>query len=110
MRSQFSVLTSDCRKLSAERKDFPAINKLFKSLLCLVLFVAALGAKDNSKKAPAASGLPPIMHWDHADGMDLFPRARIWLQKDEYTYYTGEACKARVPTAALIRTTCWPPC
>jgi glyoxylase-like metal-dependent hydrolase (beta-lactamase superfamily II) len=31
------------------------------------------------------------MHWDHADGMDLFPTARIWLQKDEYTYYTGEA-------------------
>jgi glyoxylase-like metal-dependent hydrolase (beta-lactamase superfamily II) len=31
------------------------------------------------------------MHWDHADGMDLFPRARIWLQKDEYEYYTGEA-------------------
>src|SRR5215469_1044280 len=24
------------------------------------------------------------MHWDHADGMDLFPKARIWLQKDEY--------------------------
>jgi glyoxylase-like metal-dependent hydrolase (beta-lactamase superfamily II) len=31
------------------------------------------------------------MHWDHADGMDLFPNARIWLQKDEYHYYTGEA-------------------
>jgi glyoxylase-like metal-dependent hydrolase (beta-lactamase superfamily II) len=31
------------------------------------------------------------MHWDHADGMDLFPKARIWLQKDEYIYYTGEA-------------------
>ncbi len=31
------------------------------------------------------------MHWDHADGMDLFPKARIWLQNDEYTYYTGEA-------------------
>ncbi|HMC30688.1 MAG TPA: N-acyl homoserine lactonase family protein [Candidatus Angelobacter sp.] len=31
------------------------------------------------------------MHWDHADGMDLFPNARIWLQKDEYTYYTGAA-------------------
>ena len=37
------------------------MNKLFKSLLCLVLFVAALGAKDNSKKTPAASGLPPII-------------------------------------------------
>ena len=31
------------------------------------------------------------MHWDHADGMDLFPKARIWIQKGEYSYYTGEA-------------------
>lgn len=31
------------------------------------------------------------MHWDHADGMDLFPNARIWLQKEEYAYYTGPA-------------------
>ncbi|MCU1332264.1 MAG: beta-lactamase domain protein [Candidatus Angelobacter sp.] len=35
------------------------------------------------------------MHWDHADGMDLFPRARIWLQKDEYSYYTGEAWQSQ---------------
>jgi glyoxylase-like metal-dependent hydrolase (beta-lactamase superfamily II) len=35
------------------------------------------------------------MHWDHADGMDLFPKARIWLQKDEYAYYTGEAWQQR---------------
>ncbi|HTW49746.1 MAG TPA: N-acyl homoserine lactonase family protein [Acidobacteriaceae bacterium] len=31
------------------------------------------------------------MHWDHVDGMDLFPKARIWIQRDEYTYYTGDA-------------------
>ena len=31
------------------------------------------------------------MHWDHADGMDLFPKAKIWIQKDEFNYYTGEA-------------------
>jgi glyoxylase-like metal-dependent hydrolase (beta-lactamase superfamily II) len=30
-------------------------------------------------------------HWDHADGADLFPKAKIWLQKDEYQYYTGVA-------------------
>ena len=30
-------------------------------------------------------------HWDHADGTDLFPKAQVWIQKDEYTYYTGEA-------------------
>lgn len=31
------------------------------------------------------------MHWDHAGGMDLFPKARVWIQQDEYSYYTGEA-------------------
>jgi glyoxylase-like metal-dependent hydrolase (beta-lactamase superfamily II) len=31
------------------------------------------------------------MHWDHADGMDLFPNARIWIQKGEFEYYTGAA-------------------
>jgi glyoxylase-like metal-dependent hydrolase (beta-lactamase superfamily II) len=35
------------------------------------------------------------MHWDHADGMDLFPHARIWVQKDEYTYYTGPAWQSQ---------------
>jgi glyoxylase-like metal-dependent hydrolase (beta-lactamase superfamily II) len=34
------------------------------------------------------------MHWDHADGMDLFPKAKIWIQKDEYNYYTGAAWQA----------------
>jgi glyoxylase-like metal-dependent hydrolase (beta-lactamase superfamily II) len=31
------------------------------------------------------------MHWDHADGVDLFPKARVWIQQDEYAYYTGAA-------------------
>ena len=30
-------------------------------------------------------------HWDHADGADLFPKATVWIQKDEYAYYTGAA-------------------
>jgi glyoxylase-like metal-dependent hydrolase (beta-lactamase superfamily II) len=30
-------------------------------------------------------------HWDHMDGIDLFPSAMIWMQKDEYAYYTGPA-------------------
>ena len=30
-------------------------------------------------------------HWDHANGTDLFPKAQIWIQRDEYTYYTREA-------------------
>jgi glyoxylase-like metal-dependent hydrolase (beta-lactamase superfamily II) len=35
------------------------------------------------------------MHWDHADGMDLFPNARIWIQKDELQYYAGEAWQSQ---------------
>jgi len=28
-------------------------------------------------------------HWDHADGADLFPKATIWIQKEEYEHYIG---------------------
>jgi glyoxylase-like metal-dependent hydrolase (beta-lactamase superfamily II) len=35
------------------------------------------------------------MHWDHADGMDLFPNAHIWIQKDELQYYAGEAWQSK---------------
>jgi glyoxylase-like metal-dependent hydrolase (beta-lactamase superfamily II) len=34
-------------------------------------------------------------HWDHVDGADLFPKATVWIQRDEYRYYTGEAWHAR---------------
>jgi glyoxylase-like metal-dependent hydrolase (beta-lactamase superfamily II) len=33
-------------------------------------------------------------HWDHMGGIDLFPRATVWIQKDEFRYYTGEAWQA----------------
>lgn len=30
-------------------------------------------------------------HWDHMGGIDLFPSAVIWIQTDEFTWYTGPA-------------------
>lgn len=30
-------------------------------------------------------------HWDHMGGIDLFPKANIWIQKQEFEYYTGAA-------------------
>ena len=54
--------------------------------------------------AVAAAGVKPDeitdiiishVHWDHVDGADLFPKATIWIQREEYTYYTGEAWHAR---------------
>lgn len=40
------------------------------------------------------------IHWDHADGFDLFPKAKIWIQKDELEYYAGEAWQGHRRTAA----------
>jgi glyoxylase-like metal-dependent hydrolase (beta-lactamase superfamily II) len=34
-------------------------------------------------------------HWDHVDGADLFPKATVWIQRDEYIYYMGDAWHAR---------------
>lgn len=31
------------------------------------------------------------IHWDHLDGADLFPKARIWLQRDEFEHYTDDS-------------------
>jgi glyoxylase-like metal-dependent hydrolase (beta-lactamase superfamily II) len=33
-------------------------------------------------------------HWDHMGGIDLFPKAIVWIQKEEFRYYTGEAWQA----------------
>jgi glyoxylase-like metal-dependent hydrolase (beta-lactamase superfamily II) len=33
-------------------------------------------------------------HWDHMGGIDLFPKAMVWIQKEEFRYYTGEAWQA----------------
>ncbi len=30
-------------------------------------------------------------HWDHAGGIDLFPEATVWMQREEFAYYTGPA-------------------
>lgn len=37
------------------------------------------------------------VHWDHMDGVDLFPHARVWMQQDEYDYYVREDGGARNP-------------
>lgn len=39
------------------------------------------------------------VHWDHMDGLDLFPRARVWIQRDEYAFYTDTTRPARSRSA-----------
>lgn len=33
------------------------------------------------------------VHWDHLDGADLFPNARIWIQKEEYEHHVDSTGK-----------------
>lgn len=30
-------------------------------------------------------------HWDHIDGVGLFPKAHVWIQKEDYNYFVGAA-------------------
>lgn len=34
------------------------------------------------------------LHWDHAGGADLFPNARVWLQREEYDHYRRSEIRA----------------
>jgi glyoxylase-like metal-dependent hydrolase (beta-lactamase superfamily II) len=42
------------------------------------------------------------VHWDHLDGADLFPNAKIWIQRDEYEHHidsTGKRLANAIDTA-----------
>ena len=44
-------------------------------------------------------------HWDHMGGIDLFPKATVWIQREEYRYYTGDAWqKGGIMAASMQRT------
>jgi len=51
-----------------------------------------------SEAVSAALGITPAdvsdvivshIHWDHADGADLFPHATIWIQQEEFEHHIG---------------------
>jgi glyoxylase-like metal-dependent hydrolase (beta-lactamase superfamily II) len=35
------------------------------------------------------------VHWDHLDGVDLFPNARVWVQREEYEHHVDSAGRVR---------------
>jgi glyoxylase-like metal-dependent hydrolase (beta-lactamase superfamily II) len=37
------------------------------------------------------------IHWDHADGVERFPGARVWLQRAEFEHYVGADGRALAP-------------
>jgi glyoxylase-like metal-dependent hydrolase (beta-lactamase superfamily II) len=48
-------------------------------------------AKVGLKPADITDIILSHPHWDHIDGVGLFPKAHIWIQKEDYNYFVGAA-------------------
>jgi glyoxylase-like metal-dependent hydrolase (beta-lactamase superfamily II) len=40
-------------------------------------------------------------HFDHIDGIELFPNATIWMQKNDFAYFVGDAWQKGAPHLGL---------
>lgn len=47
--------------------------------------------KINIKPADITDVIITHPHWDHIGGIDLYPDAQVWMQKDDYDYFVGAA-------------------
>jgi glyoxylase-like metal-dependent hydrolase (beta-lactamase superfamily II) len=65
-----------------DAKDFGFINYTQPDSMLLRLSLQAKDITDIILSHP---------HWDHIDGVGLFPNAHIWMQKEDFNYFTGTA-------------------
>ncbi len=65
-----------------EAKDFDVINYVRPDSMLSKLNLKAGDITDIIMSHP---------HWDHIDGLALFPKAHIWIQKEDYNYFVGAA-------------------
>ena len=47
--------------------------------------------KINIKPADITDIIITHPHWDHIGGIDLYPGAHVWMQKEDYEYFVGAA-------------------
>ena len=66
----------------AEAKDFGLTNYVRPDSLLSRLGLKAADITDIIITHP---------HWDHIDGVDLFPNAQVWMQKEDYNYFVDSS-------------------
>lgn len=66
----------------ADAKDFKILNYHRPDSMLLKLGLKAGDITDVILSHP---------HWDHIDGLGLFSNAHIWIQKEDFNYFTGTA-------------------
>lgn len=70
------------------RPDAPkASDEVMRTYLRPDLAVAKLGIQPED----ISDIILTHLHWDHADGLPLFPNAHIWVQRSELEYYATDA-------------------
>ena len=52
---------------------------------------AAAVARAGVKPEDVTDVIISHIHWDHLDGVDLFPNARIWIQREEFEHHLDSA-------------------
>jgi glyoxylase-like metal-dependent hydrolase (beta-lactamase superfamily II) len=65
-----------------EAKDFEPVNFVRPDSMLLKIGLRAENITDIILSHP---------HWDHIDGVGLFPNAHIWIQKEDFNYFVGAA-------------------
>lgn len=64
-----------------DAKDFRIVDYIRPDSALLKLGVKATDITDVIISHP---------HWDHIDGISLFPNAHFWIQKEDYNYFVGQ--------------------
>ena len=67
---------------TAEAKEFELVNYIRPDSALAKLGLVAGDITDIILSHP---------HWDHIDGVGLFPNAHVWIQKEDYNYFVGAA-------------------
>ncbi|HEV3411941.1 MAG TPA: N-acyl homoserine lactonase family protein [Puia sp.] len=65
-----------------EAKDFEVVNYIRPDSVLAKVGLKAADITDIVLSHP---------HWDHIDGVGLFPNAHVWIQKEDYNYFVGAA-------------------
>ena len=42
-------------------------------------------------------------HYDHIGGINLFPKAKVWMQKDDFDYFVGEAWQDKETSNIIVK-------
>ncbi|RYE31018.1 MAG: N-acyl homoserine lactonase family protein [Sphingobacteriaceae bacterium] len=76
------LLDAGFLKENPDAKEFKVVDYIRPDSALLKLGIKAADVTDVILSHP---------HWDHVNGIGLFPNAQVWMQKEDYNYFVGQA-------------------